>query len=103
MIDKWAMPSLQLRRMKRPTLVWLESSYSAVPGYSDYRALQGTGTYNVISFERTVNLAGRGAAGYNVGYTCAHKSGHKRMRLGLVKTLDEAKALAQTHADKASK
>ena len=83
--------------MKRPTLVWLESSYSAVPGYSDYRALQGTGTYNVISFERTVNLAGRGAAGYNVGYTCAHK----RMRLGLVKTLDEAKLLAQTHADKA--
>jgi hypothetical protein len=29
-----------------------------------------------------------------------HKNGHKRVRLGLVKTLDEAKALAQTHADK---
>jgi hypothetical protein len=87
--------------MKRPTLLWLESKHSAVPGHSDYRALQDIGTYNVISFERTVKLAGRGAGGYNVGYTRPHKSGHKRMRVGLVKTLDEAKALAQRHADKA--
>ena len=86
--------------MKCPTLIWLESSIAPFP-VQRLPGTQGTGTYNVISFERTVNLAGRGAGGYNVGYTRPHKSGHKRMRLGLVKTLDEAKALAQTHADKA--
>jgi len=86
--------------MKRPTLIWLESKHSAVPGHNDYRALQDAGTYNVIAFERTVNVAGRGLAGYNVAYTRPQKSGQKRTRLGLVKTLDEAKAMAQTHADK---